>query len=297
MSKRSKTQLKLNQADTIGTNNCHIKTTDFLVSGEEFFLKKNETFGFLETHPSPLKQNLSAYYESEAYISHTDSNKGMMSFLYQRIKKFSLVKKTALIYKLNNGATGSLLDIGAGTGDFLKTAQTKGWKTYGVEPNSKARERAATKGVVLKVSLEEFEDKQYDVVTLWHVLEHLPDLENQIKKIQFLVKEGGVLLIAVPNYNSFDARYYKNFWAAYDVPRHLWHFSKESMRKLIPSNFRLEKTLPMIFDSFYVSLVSEKYKNGNTFSFKAISIGLLSNLKAFFSKEYSSLIYVFKNKG
>ena len=137
-------------------------------------------------------------------------------------------------------------------------------------------------------------DKTYDVITLWHVLEHLPDLESVTKKIAKHLKPGGSLIVAVPNFNSYDAKYYKRYWAAYDTPRHLWHFSKTSMAKIFPLSVRLVKTKPMLFDAFYVSLLSEKYKKGTTFSVKALFIGLWSNIKGLGSKEYSSQIYCYK---
>jgi 2-polyprenyl-3-methyl-5-hydroxy-6-metoxy-1,4-benzoquinol methylase len=271
----------------------HINTKDFLVSGESFSLIWNDEKKLLVTQPQPSKENLSKYYESSQYISHTDSKKGLLNFLYQAVKSYSLKRKVSLISKLNQGK-GSLLDIGAGTGDFLKTAQNIGWIAQGVEVSEKARQLAFEKGIELNKSLDDFERKQFDVVTLWHVLEHLPNLENTIPKIEHLVKEDGCLIIAVPNFKSYDANYYKHFWAAYDVPRHLWHFSQESMKLIFSSKMKLVKTKPMIFDSFYVSLVSEKYKKGNNFSLNGFWIGLRSNLSAWKTKEYSSLIYVFK---
>ena len=274
-------------------NHTNYKIKDFLVSGEEFSLVRNEEFGFLETHPQPRQEDLPNYYESTEYISHTDSNKGLLAFLYQRVKKFSLQRKVKLIDKLNSGK-GTVLDIGAGTGDFLKVANEKGWITAGAEPNQKARDFAQSKNIQLLESIDAFEGRKFDVVTLWHVLEHLPNLKNTLQKIEQLVKKDGHLIIAVPNFNSFDAKYYKEFWAAFDMPRHLWHFSRESMQFVFSSELELQKTKPMIFDSYYVSLLSEKYKTGNKFSLKAILIGLRSNLSAWSSKEYSSLIYCFK---
>lgn len=277
------------------TNHQHndLKIKDFLVSGEEFSLVRNEKHGFLQTHPQPLTNELSRYYESDAYISHTDSKKGWFDFLYQSVKRYSINKKVSLINSLNEG-TGSLLDVGAGTGDFLKAAQNKGWTISGVEPNQKAREIANEKNLQLKESMEDVLNEKFDVVTLWHVLEHLPNLEASIQKIESLVAEGGTLIIAVPNFNSRDAKHYKNFWAAYDVPRHLWHFSQASMRSIFSSELKLVKTKPMIFDAFYVSLLSEKYKTGNKFSLRAFWTGLRSNLAAMKTTEYSSLIYCFK---
>jgi len=283
------------QKQEVGINNDHnnLVIKDFLVSGEGFSLLKNEEHGFLQTHPQPKEEELSKYYESDAYISHTDSKKGLLAFLYQQVKSYSINKKTGLIKKLNGGA-GSLLDIGAGTGDFLRAAKDRGWNISGVEPSEKAREIASEKKIQLKESIDEMSSEKFDVVTLWHVLEHLPNLEDSIQKIESLVADGGTLIIAVPNFNSRDAIHYKNFWAAYDVPRHLWHFSQSSIRSVFSSELKLVKTKPMIFDAFYVSLLSEKYKTGKGFSLHAFWIGFRSNLAAMKSKEYSSLIYCFK---
>lgn len=271
----------------------YLSTKDFLVSGESFELIYDSEFDFLKTFPQPNVEELSKYYESQEYISHTDEKRDLFSKLYQLVKKWSLQKKTKLIFDQNNGV-GTLLDIGAGTGDFLRIAKEKGWQVQGTEPNKKASKLALEKGIELKPLLNDFEGKHFDVVTLWHVLEHIPNLEETILKLSALVKPNGTLIIAVPNFKSFDANHYGKFWAAFDVPRHLWHFSKESIKKLFAENFELEKVEPMIFDSFYVSLLSEKYKTGNKFSLKAIWIGLKSNLKAQHTKEYSSHIYCFR---
>ncbi|HBL80115.1 MAG TPA: methyltransferase, partial [Aequorivita sp.] len=268
----------------------YLSVKDYLVSGESFDLVHDTDLDFLKTFPQPKIEELPKYYESQEYISHTDEKRGLISSLYQLVKKWSLQKKAKLILQ-QLGDVGSLLDVGAGTGDFLKVAKEKGWQVHGMEPNKNAANLALEKGIDLKASLNDFEGKQFDVVTLWHVLEHIPDLEETILKLAALVKPQGALIIAVPNFKSFDARYYGKFWAAYDVPRHLWHFSKESMKNLFAENFQLKNIEPMIFDSFYVSLLSEKYKTGRKFSLKAFWIGLLSNIKAKRSKEYSSHIY------
>ena len=271
----------------------YIKTKDFLVSGEEFSLLYDLDRELLITHPQPKIESLSKYYESEEYISHTDNNKGIVSFLYQFVKTNALQKKTKLIKTLNNGE-GGLLDIGAGTGDFLKHAKKTGWVINGVEPNKGARELASKKGIELESNIDDIKGKTFDVITLWHVLEHLPNLEETIDKIENLLKPGGTLIIAVPNFKSYDAKYYKTFWAAFDVPRHLWHFSKKSMERLFSDKLALFKTKPMIFDSYYVSLLSEKNKTGKQNLIKAFLIGLRSNITAWKTKEYSSLIYCFK---
>ncbi len=273
--------------------NIYLTTKDFLVSGESFDLLYEPEKEMLITCPAPNKEDLSSYYESEEYISHTDAKKGLLATLYQTVKKYSLALKLRLITFLNK-SPGSLLDIGAGTGEFLKLAKDNGWEVYGVEPNEKARAFSSEKGIDSEISIDDLEGKQFDVVTLWHVLEHLPDLKETISKIETFVKPGGTLIVAVPNFRSFDAKYYKEFWAAYDVPRHLWHFSRTSMQKLFSGEMKLLKIKPMIFDSFYVSLLSEKYKTKNRFSIKAFFIGFWSNMAAWRTKEFSSLIYCFK---
>ena len=270
-------------------------TKDFLVTGETFNLVMDANSEMLITEPWPSIENLPKYYESTDYISHNDSTKGLISFFYQVIKKRSLRRKLALIAKLNHGV-GSILDIGAGTGDFLLAASKLGWTANGVEPNENARNTAKKKNILLQKEMDSLTGEKFDVITLWHVLEHLPDLENTIKKIELLLNPGGLLVVAVPNYKSYDAKYYKGFWAGYDVPRHLWHFSRTAMASLFSKEIQLFKIKPLVFDSFYVSLLSEKYKSNNRFSLYAIWIGLWSNLIALKTKEYSSLIYIFTKK-
>ena len=277
------------------TNQIFIKVKDNSVSKESFELLMDEELQLLKTHPQPSLDKLPKYYESEDYISHTDGKRSLFEKVYQMIKSYSLNKKVGLINSLHS-QKGSLLDIGAGTGDFLATAKKGDWKITGIEPNEKAKAISISKGVSFADNLESIESHSFDVITMWHVLEHVPNLENQIIELKRLLKPNGTIIIAVPNYKSFDAKYYGAFWAAYDVPRHLWHFSKISIEKLFArENMKLIKILPMIFDSFYVSLLSEKYKNGKMNFIKAFYIGLKSNMKAKQNLEYSSHIYVIKN--
>ncbi len=282
--------MKQNEHILVKAEYTDMMVKDFLVSGETFHLVNNEAYACLETKPQPSPSEIGKYYQSDEYISHTDSQKGIVNFLYQQVKVFSLSKKVRLIGKLNQGK-GTLLDVGAGTGDFLIQAQKNGWKVHGVEVDEEARNRATEKGLNLTTNLDAIKEKQFDVITLWHVLEHMHDLKEQIQRLQKLLKKDGSLVIAVPNHRSFDARYYGRYWAAYDVPRHLWHFSRRSIEHLFSSGFILEETLPMVFDAYYVSLLSEKHKTGNDFSIKAFWIGLKSNWLARRTKEYSSLIY------
>ncbi|WP_316928071.1 class I SAM-dependent methyltransferase [Gillisia marina] len=190
---------------------------------------------------------------------------------------------------------GKLLDIGAGTGEFLLTAKNKGWKVKGIEPDKNARKLAKQKGIKLVADSSKFKAEKFDVITMWHVFEHVYDLKNQIIELEQLLKKDGLLIIAVPNFKSYDALYYKEHWAAFDVPRHLWHFSRKSFEKLFSgTSFSQFDEKPLLFDSFYVSLLSEKYKTKKKNFFKAFLIGLKSNLKAKKSSEYSSIAYFFR---
>lgn len=280
-------------------NKTYLKVKDHSVSGEVFQLICNKTYGYLETVPRPASVKLSEYYKSDDYISHTDTKRNTFEKVYHLVRRITINKKLQLI---NTYAVQSknLLDVGCGTGDFLQVAQQNNWKVSGIEPNEKARGIANKKTNNLVFDSDEllkFDTASFDVITLWHVLEHLPDLKMHISQFQKLLKPNGTLIIAVPNYKSYDAKYYEAFWAAYDVPRHLWHFNKASVSKLV-SKFKMDvvKNKPLWFDAFYVSMLSEKYKTGVMKPLKGFYIGLLSNLKAVVTKEASSLIYIIKNR-
>ncbi len=272
-----------------------LECIDHTVSQEKFALYLDEQTEMLITTPKPQENRLHKYYESEDYISHTDAKRSLIEHIYQLVKKYALKQKVKLITDLN-GSAGRILDIGAGTGDFLVAAASNKWDSVGVEPSKSARALAKNKGIELFTNTSDLSSQSFDVITMWHVLEHVPVLETQIDEIKRLLKPNGHLIIAVPNYKSYDANYYKSFWAAYDVPRHLWHFSKKSIEVLFKSkNIALKTILPMPFDAFYVAMLSEKYKTGKINYFKAFYIGFLSNLKGIRTKEYSSHIYVLKN--
>jgi ubiquinone/menaquinone biosynthesis C-methylase UbiE len=278
-------------------NKKHFLTVkDHSVSKEIFDLYYDEELDMLITSPQPELQNLGKYYESEDYISHTDNKRSLFEKAYHFVKNIALKNKLNLINS-EQSQKGKLLDIGAGTGDFLLTAKNDGWETIGVEPSDRAKNIAKEKGISFVEEISSLESNSLDVITMWHVLEHVPNLEHQIQELKRLLKPTGTLIIAVPNFKSFDAGHYETFWAAYDVPIHFWHFSKKSIQLLFERvDMKLEKILPMKFDSFYVSLLSEKYKTGKMNYIKAFFVGLKSNWKAKSSKEYSSHIYVLKNK-
>ncbi|GGB77251.1 methyltransferase [Flavobacterium suaedae] len=273
----------------------YLKVKDHSVSGEVFELVLDQELHLLKTEPQPSPENLGRYYESEDYISHTDGKRSLFEKMYHAVKERALKNKVKLLSRFQP-AKGKLLDIGAGTGDFLVAAKRAGWQTEGIEPNEKAKTIAAEKGVDFAENLSSVADHTYDAITMWHVLEHVPDVEKQITELKRILKPDGVLIVAVPNYRSYDAQYYGSYWAAYDVPRHLWHFSKTAIKKLFNAEaMEVIKILPMLFDSFYVSLLSEKYKTGKMNFIKGFWIGLKSNAKASSTLEYSSHIYVIKN--
>ena len=211
------------------------------------------------------------------------------------LKKLILKKKLDIINYWNI-KQGKILDFGAGTGDFMLYAKQHGWKTFCLETNLKASELGRNKGLCYANSLEDFEDNFFDVITLWHVLEHVPNFDETINSLKSKLKPDGTLVIAVPNFKSFDAKYYGPFWAAYDLPRHYWHFSRKAINSIFESHqMKIIKTYPMIYDSFYVSLLSEKYKNQYKNYFMAMINGCISNFKAIKTKEYSSITYIIKN--
>ncbi len=270
------------------------KAVDYLVSKEEFTLVKDASFGYLCTEPQP--KNLSKYYESSDYISHTDSKRSLFERLFQFAKSINLKRKFKLINSFEH-SNKRLLDIGCGAGDFVEIMTRNHWSVSGIEPNEGARNIASKKSKArFYEHIEQLESSsKFDVITLWHVLEHLPNLHEQIEKISNHLDDDGTLVIAVPNHKSFDASFYKKYWAAYDVPRHLWHFDQLSFSKLMKHHsFIIETTKPMLFDAYYVSLLSEKYKNGWKNFFSAFFVASRSNMSARSTGEYSSLIYVLK---
>lgn len=280
------------------TKKIYLTVKDQSVSGDTFQLLYNDDLEMLETFPQPSLDKLPSYYQSADYISHTDSKRDVFETVYQFIKSISLKRKLKLIDSFKSESK-SLLDVGCGTGDFLQIAQNNGWTVLGIEPNEQARQIANQKtndSVFETEQLFKLKKHSFDVIALWHVLEHLPNLEAQIDVFKNLLKPDGTLIVAVPNFKSHDANHYKEFWAAFDVPRHLWHFSQTAISKLMfNTGLKVVNTLPMKFDAFYVCLLSEKYKFGIMNPVKGIWNGWNSNLKAKRTGEYSSIIYCIKN--
>jgi len=252
---------------------------------------------FLFTNPRPDEKSIAKYYKSINYLSHSKQRKNLTSFLYNTVKGISLKSKYKIVTKYY--PSGSILDLGCGTGDFLNYFENRGWQTTGIEPTPEPRNYAINTYKLKVYDISEFDKlnpKSFDVVTMWHVLEHVHQLKEQFESSIRVLKDNGLLIIALPNQQSWDAQYYKNFWAAYDVPRHLYHFTPETFKKFICNfNLQLVETLPMRFDSFYVSLLSEQYKKSKAKYLLSFFNGMRSNFYAGKSSiNYSSMIYLVK---
>lgn len=280
----------------------YLSTEDYFITKDSFTIYECPNCKVLFTHPFPDPEILySKYYRSENYLSHSKKASGLFSILYRTVQKINISKKLKLLESVNQSSERKMLEVGAGTGDFLAACHKRGWKCFGVEPSEQARGVAMQfNNLEMAASINEIEESNFSVITLWHVLEHVPDLGNTIIKLKNLLSANGRLIIAVPNHNSFDAKHYKQYWAGYDVPRHLYHFNKQSLPAIIESmGFGLIKTRPMIFDSFYVSLLSEKYKHNNLIISYLMGFlsGLISNISSIFTKESSSVIFIFQKRG
>jgi 2-polyprenyl-3-methyl-5-hydroxy-6-metoxy-1,4-benzoquinol methylase len=272
---------------------------DYTVSKEDFNIVACNGCGFKFTNPRPDDSVLGNYYKAEDYISHTNTKKGIVNKLYHIVRTRTLKKKLSLVKSYVS--RGTILDYGCGTGMFLDVCKKAGWETFGMEPDDEARKIASETNLNLFSDKDKINtyitDKKFNVITLWHVLEHVTDMPETLAFFKARLAKDGVLFIAVPNHASYDAKHYKEHWAAYDVPRHLHHFEKKTMKQLLESNgFLLRETLPMKFDSCYVSLLSEKYKTGKQNMLKAFLTGFKSNLLAANPESYSSTIYVFTHK-
>jgi 2-polyprenyl-3-methyl-5-hydroxy-6-metoxy-1,4-benzoquinol methylase len=278
-----------------------LETKDYTVSNKNFTIKRCNECEFCFTSPQPSLKNLASYYKSNDYISHSDSKKGVVNQLYHVVRNFTLKSKYNLVKKYSS-PKDLVVDYGAGTGAFVNYLYKNKINVLGFEPDADARSVAFNKYQIKLKSIEDFEQNyagKIKVITLWHVLEHVPSLDEFIEIAAQNLQDNGIMIIALPNRNSYDAKHYQEQWAAYDVPRHLWHFRKEDIVELMANNdFDLIDTKPMPYDSFYVSLLSEAYlgRTGLRKLFNAFSLGLASNLKA--SKtNYSSMIYVFRKIG
>jgi len=274
-----------------------LQAKDHTVSGERFSICECAACTARFTQDIPAAAAIGPYYKSENYISHTNTSKGLVNGLYQWVRKRTLKQKRKLIQRVSGLQAGSILDLGSGTGAFAGEMKSNGWQVTALEPDADARKVAEESfGVQLQdiAGFYQLTDAQFDAITMWHVLEHVHDLQGYMAKLKTLLKEKGRLIIAVPNYTSGDAAVYGEYWAAYDVPRHLYHFSPASVKGLVEKHgLKLLGCKPMWYDSFYVSLLSSKYKYGKTGLVGAFLHGLRSNIRAVGDvKRCSSVIYI-----
>jgi 2-polyprenyl-3-methyl-5-hydroxy-6-metoxy-1,4-benzoquinol methylase len=279
-----------------------LESQDFSLTQTSFLVLHCPNCSLRYTSPVPNQDEIGQYYKFKAYISHTDTKEGWMNQLYHYVRTKSLAQKTNWVQSLFTGHKGHVLDIGAGTGAFVHAMQQKSWKVTGLEPDATTREKAFELYKLHLQSAEaifELAEHEFEVITMWHVLEHVHTLKPYLNQCFKSLKYNGRLIIAVPNYTSFDAKYYQKYWAAYDLPRHLYHFSPKSMTILLNEmGFELVAIKPMWYDSFYVSLLSEKYKqSGKLGMLVAGVIGALSNLFTLKdTSKASSIIYEFKKQ-
>ena len=267
----------------------HIEVVDHFLTKEKFKIQKTSVSGLLQTNPTPTKEDIIKYYKSERYISHNSRKRGVFFFFYRVLRSVNFYTKYRFLSNKDNNP--NVLDFGSGEGYFINKLKKRGLNACGVDPSVPG----SFPNVHKSIFAEELNSQKFSYITAWHSVEHVHELQKTISRMYDLLDEKGTLIVAVPNYQSFDARYYRSFWAAYDVPRHLWHFDKKSIKEVFESvGFRHIKSRPMVFDAYYVSLLSESYKKSTFKIFKSIFVGTISNTLAFFTKEYSSNIFVFK---
>ncbi|MCB2221491.1 MAG: class I SAM-dependent methyltransferase [Bacteroidetes bacterium] len=277
----------------------YLDSKDYFLSKERFKIDQCQNCQFRFTNPRPEETAAAKYYESPEYLSHNTEKKSLTSNLYSTIRRFTIRQKSSIVNRHAKGQNA--LDIGCGTGEFMHSLNLLGYQIQGVEPNQVARKQAQDKfklSILSSFNAANYQTNQFDVVTMWHVLEHVYRLKETILGIRKILNENGTLIVALPNPDSLDAQIYGKHWAAYDLPRHIYHFGQKDVNRLFNElGFEMIKMLPMYFDSFYVSILSENYLHGKTNYFKAFYNGFRSNLKAFLKKSnYSSQIYILKPK-
>lgn len=277
------------------TEHHYLKVKDYFLTKEDFELYECDQCGLIFTVPRPAPDVIGKYYQSEDYYSHQENQHGLIPRIYEKVKTINLRNKVKMA--IGGLPKGRLLDIGCGVGDFLNQIQKQDWEVMGIEPSEDAKSIAKNRLGFCPLSPSDYsslEDHSFDVITMWHVLEHVDDLKSQTKELTRLLKTGGRLIIALPNYQSFDCQYYKDHWAAWDVPRHLNHFSSDCLQHIFSSiGFQCVDNQKLAWDAYYISFLSEKHLGHSLPLLRGAFVGLRSNCKAHRSGMYSSLVYRF----
>tara|TARA_B100001173_G_scaffold293523_1_gene286655 strand:- start:110 stop:1000 length:891 start_codon:yes stop_codon:yes gene_type:complete len=266
-------------------------------TGEKFPVFKCCECGFHFTQNIPDEKSIGPYYKNENYVSHSDTQKGFFFKIYHSVRNYMLTRKQNLIQSNTGLKSGKLLDIGTGTGYFANQMIKSGWKVEGIEQDEETRNFASAKFNFKVHDTDEFYKlpaESFDAISMWHVLEHVHDLKGYLNQIHSILKPNGILVVAVPNHDSFDQEHYKEYWAAWDIPIHLWHFNPSTLKRLMMNyKFRVEKYLPMPFDAAYVSMLSEQYRSGSKIPglFKGIFFAIKGKINP---KRCSSVIYIIK---
>ncbi len=276
-----------------------LEVKDYFLTREDFSIQQCDACGLKFVNPRPDQKEIGRYYQSDDYISHDTKKMSLFNRIYKVARMFSIKNKFKIVE--TSAHKGKILDIGCGTGEFLNYCNSRGFEVEGVEPNEKARAFARQ---VNKVSVnKDLTDllpagNSFDCITMWHVLEHVHDLNETIRMVKGLLTPDGIFIVAVPNCNSWDAKKYGNFWAAYDVPRHLYHFDYSSLDLLISNHgFEIRNLIPQKLDAYYVSMLSEKYRTGQNNYFRALIFGFWSNFMAGRKgRGFSSQIFVLSRK-
>ncbi|MFA9212646.1 MAG: class I SAM-dependent methyltransferase [Candidatus Methylacidiphilales bacterium] len=272
---------------------------DFVATNESFDITRCKKCSFLFTNPRPDSTEIGKYYQSDKYVSHAGKKEGLgiMYKIYDIVRNYNIKQKLDLIKNYHN--SGKLMDLGCGLGYFLDGAvKDKTYHCVGVDVSEEAinyvKDTFGYK-VFNENELDSFQENSFEVITQWHVMEHVHYLNERMIQLYKLLKPDGTMFIAVPNSNSWDAKNYKEFWDGYDVPRHLYHFNQNSFKLLMEKHgFKIVETKPLLFDAPYISMRSETHKQNNLTMIRGAINGLISNNYANSNGDYSSLLFVVK---
>lgn len=274
---------------------------DHFATGEFFDIYKCSDCSFVFTQDVPDEKEIGRYYDTPSYVSHSNTDKGIINKLYHIVRRIMLRRKAGLVKRLTMLRNGRLLDYGAGIGYFAHAMKEADWDVTAIDKSPQARQ-SAKQNLGINIEPEEYlstiEDGTFDVITMWHVMEHIQEIHDFWDTLYRILDESGILIIAVPNCSSYDAETYRENWAAYDTPRHLWHFTPSTIMEFGRRHkFILERQETMPFDGFYISMLSERYKGARCATLRGLWNGFLGWIASFDkTSASSSIIYVFRKR-